>query len=208
MSGIAANYPCPACPETCDEYTLPVVKSEYCPQNVQVRRGEIKRILIAEVNPEDKTKPLGGPADWTSIEAWTTAIDNDATGKVKSIYGIGDMPDPTDTYAPIHDGLEALIDRLYTMNFSIVDTNDVNYNAARALQCGGTFFLWYEDRGNYLYGGENGIKVELKSPRIPRERGNESYLNINTAIIWHSGCDPERVASPFTEGPAPEPDPE
>lgn len=192
------NYECPACPEVCDEFALPPVKSENCPQAVTVKRGEIKRILLAEIDPEDPTKPLNGPADWTDPAAWATAIDNEGTNTVKSLFGLGDMPDPTDTFAVIHDGKEALVDRLYTLNFSIVDTNDINYEAARKLQCGGEYRLWYEDRGNYLYGGPNGIKIELKPPRMPRERGNEAYLNINTAILWHAFCDPMRVDSPFS----------
>lgn len=194
---------CPACPANCAGFEMPAVQSDYCTDAMVLELSEIKRILVAEVDQTDKTKALGGPTDWTDKAAWTTAINNTTSNKVRSIYGIGDIPEPESTTVTVHDNQTKVISKKYGMNFDIQDVNTVNYTAARTLQCGGSVRFWYETRGGYLYGGADGIPATIANVTSPNERGADAYKMIKLLLNWNAKCEPERIASPFDEETTP-----
>lgn len=190
-------YACPECPQ-CEEFVLPPVQSADCPEGQVLEQSEIKRLLIAELDPTDNSLPENGPADWTDPADWETAIDNTASsGAVKQLFGLGDVAEPEDTNITTFGFNEVLLRRQYPMTFTLQDGNDVNYNFVRALQCGATVRIWYETNGNYLYGGQNGILARIVRVTAPKERGIDSVVNYNFEIVWSAKCEPERVFSPF-----------
>lgn len=190
-------YECPACP-VCDEFVLPPVQSADCPEGQTIEQSEIRQILLAEIDPQDNSEPLNGPSDWTDPADWETAIDNDAaSGTVKQLFGIGDTGEPEDTNITTFNFAEFILDREYTLNFTLHDSNDVNYAFIRALQCGATVRFWFETAGNYLYGGQNGILARVQRVVAQRDRGRESFVQYNFTITWRATCEPERTFSPF-----------
>lgn len=196
------TYDCPACPENCAAFTMPTVVSDDCVDSIDLQLGEIKRILVT-VPATDKTKALGGPTDWTDSADWTTALHQTTASKVRSFYGIGDIPDPEDTIVSLHDGKTKVASSKFTLNFDILDLNDTNYEAARKFQCGTSIRYWYEDRSGYLHGGQDGIPGTLTKVTMPHERGNDAYKKIKFLINWNAKCSPARIPSPWEEVVAP-----
>jgi hypothetical protein len=195
-------YECDTCEATCEEYTLPVVQSEYCPATMTLELGEIKRILLAEIDPVTKG-PKNGPTDWTDVDDWDTAISNSGAGAVRSLHGIGDLAEPEGKTLVVHDAQEINVEDKYTLVFDVMDTNTTNYAAARSMSgCKGQYKLWYETRGNFLYGGQDAITVNILRVTKPQERG-DGYSVIKIYMKWISKCLPERVVSPFLEAVTP-----
>lgn len=202
MADILLGYECPTCAEDCEDFVMPAVKSDYCPNSMRLELAEIKRIFITIHDDENPGEALGGPADWTSAASWATAIDQTTAGKVRSLHGVGDLPDPEDTTVTVHDNQQVVIERRRTLNFDVMDINTLNHEAMRKLQCGGSGRLWYESRGGYLYGGQNGIGINIIPPTSPHARGADSFKAIKFVFRWNSICDPERIPSPFAGGSA------
>ena len=199
------KYDCPECEVSCDDYVLPAVQSEYCPATMTLELAEIKRILLAEVDATTK-EAVGAPADWLDDTLWDAAIDNATSNTIKSLYGIGDVAEPEGKVVTVHDGQEVNLEDTYTLVFDVQDTNATNYTAARSLSaCKGRYFLWYETRGNFLYGGQSGIPVNLVRVTSPNERGADAYKVIKFYFKWIASCLPERAASPFADAAVPTP---
>lgn len=199
MSDLTKTYPCLDCAENCGETELPVFVSEYCSDAVVLELSEISELYIASIDPADKTKALGGPSDWTSKTSWESAISNTGAGKVRKLFGSGDVPEGEPITVPIHDGQDKVLNYNYVINYDIQSMTQENYTAMRMLQCGGNFRIWYMTRGGFLYGGQNGIPVNVRKATSPSERGKESYKILKFVFAWTAKCDPERIASPWSE---------
>lgn len=198
------GYECETCATDCDDFVLPAVITNKCANAVTVELSEINMILWAENDPTNPGKALGGPSDWTSAAAWDTAIDDSGAGKVRTLIGVGDIPEPEDVTIQIHDGISKVIARKRSLNFSQFDRNTVNYDFFRKIQCGGNGRIWWTTRGGWLYGGADGVGVDVPPPSDPFNRGNDSYVTSNYRFLWDALCSPERVASPFAaNAPAP-----
>lgn len=199
MEDLTSTYECPACPDECGDFVMPAIVSEDCPDSIESELSEIKQLFIASVDPADKTKALGGPTDWTSKTAWETAIDNTLAGKVRSIYGIGDVGEPEKTTRTFHDNKTKVTGRKYTLTFDILDMKQVNYDAMRKLQCGGSLRIWFMTRGNGMYGGQNGIPVNINDADSTFDRGADAYKKIVLSLQWNAKCAPQRIPSPWSE---------
>lgn len=199
MEDLRSTYPCPACPEDCGDFVMPEIVSEDCLDSIESELSEIKVLFIASVNPADKTKPIGGPADWTDSALWDAAIDNALPNKIRRVYGIGDIPEPTETTRTFHDNLTKVTNRQYLMTFDILSLAQVNYDAMRKLQCGGSLRVWFMTRGDGFYGGQDGIPVSINSAGSTFERGADAFKKIVLKLQWNAKCDPSRIASPWSE---------
>lgn len=192
-------YPCPTCPEDCGDFVMPDVVSEDCIDTIVSELSEIKELFIATVDPADKTKPLGGPTDWTLKSAWESVIANTGAAKVRRLFGIGDVAEPEKTTRTFHDNKTKVTSRKYTLTFDILSLHQTNYDAMRTLQCGGTLRIWFMDRGNFLYGGQDGIPVNINDAESIFERGADSYKKIVLKLDYTALCSPERTPSPWSE---------
>ena len=196
---LTTTYACPACPENCGDFVMPVIESEDCLDSITSELSEIEQLFIASVDPADKTLPLNGPADWTLKSAWEAVIDNSSATGIRRVYGIGDVGDPEKTTRTFHSNKTKVTGRKYTLTFDILDMKQVNYDAMRKLQCGGSLRIWIMDRGGYLYGGQTGIPVNINDAESIFERGADAYKKIVLKLEWTALCSPERTASPWSE---------
>jgi hypothetical protein len=196
---LTSTYPCPDCPEDCGDFVMPVFSSEDCIDTITSELSEIKELFLAEYDPEDRTKPLGGPADWTLKADWEAAISNTTTGKVRRLYGIGDVAEAEKTTRTFHNNKQKVVNRAYPLTFDVLDLNQINYDAMRAFQCGGDIRIWFMDRGNYLYGGQDGIPLTISDADSLFERGADAYKKIVIKGIYNALCAPDRTPSPWGE---------
>lgn len=173
----------PTCPESCGAQVLPVVSFDDCLP--QLNSSEIEDLFLAKATAAAFT-------DWTDPEEWADRLaQTGVTGtEIRRLTGIGDKPAPADTEKTVSKQRNVVTDRTHTLNFTIDDTNNTNYEAARQMQCGGKYLAWYKTRGMKQYGGNAGILVTVKSV-VVLGRGDEHEL-IQLTLTWKNKFDPER----------------
>lgn len=189
------QYTGPACPEDCSEFDMPAVVSEYCLDTVVSELGEIKRILVVSTDADGDA--VAKPTDYTAKADWEAVMHNTTADKIRSLWGIGSIPEPEKITRVFFDNQTKVTDRKYLMDFDVLSMAQVNYDAMRALQCGGSLRLWFITRGNFLYGGPGGIYVNINDADSIFERGADAYKKIVFKFEWNSLYAPPRIASPF-----------
>lgn len=178
----------PTCPENCDS-PLPVVSFSDCAPEVNL--SEIEYLIIGKAGASDFD-------DETSASEWAARLDNDSTDadKLRLLRVIGDKPAPTDQDQVISGQRTITVDRSHTINADIDETNDVNYDAMRALQCGGGVKLWYVTRSGHVFGGKTGISASMKVSEA-LNRGENEIQRFNIVATWKSKFSPERSTWPL-----------
>jgi len=189
-----ADYTCPTC-DTCDELELPVfVFSDCAPvQN----ESEVNFVYVTIEDPENPGEALGGPADWTLAEDWATAIDNSAADKVRKLTVIGDLPEPEQEIRIVSNRRRIPGKKVFTLNATVDDVSDENYNAMRALECYPIVRIWYGNIGGKLYGGQEGIRASIVKANAPLDRGQNTYERIEYGFLFESTCHPPRIENPI-----------
>lgn len=181
--------PIPTCPTDCSS-ALPVVDFSKCAP--QVHLSEIRRIFITKANAEDFT-------DWESATEWTARIsETDVSGDdaIRPLTVIADKPAPTPVTQEISNGRTVTVSKNHTINYTVDDVSDDNYEFMRTLECGGSYKIWYETEGGFLYGGNTGITVNATGDDI-LNRGREEIETIAGTFTWRSKFHPDRALSPI-----------
>lgn len=193
----------PICPEDCD-VSLPELNFSDCAPEINL--SQIKRIYLAKVT-------AASFVDWTLPDEWAERITNTdpepitdeedpdypggPTGdEIRQLVVIGDKPAPSSNVIDISGGRKYTTNKTHTLPFDIDETNDVNYEAMRMMQCGGTFKMWYETAGGKLYGGNSGITVTVDISDI-LARGINEIERLTGTFTWERRFDPERTTSPI-----------
>ncbi len=178
----------PACPTGCNTQILPPVNFDLCLP--EVNPSEIEELYVA--TPD--AAPFG---DVTDPAEWADRLDQSATtaGKIRRFLVVGDKPAASDQKKTISKNREILTDATHVINFEIDETNDVNYDAVRQIQCQQSWRIWWKTRGNKNYGGNEGILVNM-AIRDVLGRGDEIEKFVGTAT-WKSKFDAPRVTSPI-----------
>lgn len=180
----------PVCPVDCSS-NLPVQDFSLCAPDVN--NGQIAKIFYTT-----KGNPL---ANWTSAVEWDSRIENDAVGasKIRMLMVVGDLPAPEAEEREISGGRKVQGVRRFTMNARVDETNLINHDAARALQCNtGNHLFWFETRDHRLFGGSSGIEGKIKVDIIIPE----AYTDIITyqyTFTWDAQFMPEMIVSPITD---------
>jgi hypothetical protein len=110
---------------------------------------------------------------------------------------IGDKPAPALVEKEISNGRRFVVRKDHTLNFLIDDATAQNHEFMRQLECGGTFKMWYETAGGLLFGGNEGISVNLTLDMV-LNRGVEEHMTYQGTARWKSKFTEERVVSPIT----------
>lgn len=176
----------PTCPTNCAG-SLPEVDFSYCAP--VLNPGGITRFYLT-----NDGYPL---TDWTSLAEWNTRLSNDSTDAdaIRTLVVLGDKPAPEKTEIEISDDRKVYIRKKHTINFRIDEVSDDNYAMVRQLECGGQFLGWYKG-GDYLYGGNDGIKMSITLDDIHPESNQE--LNTLTGMAtWEAKFHPERINDPL-----------
>lgn len=179
----------PTCTTDCTA-ALAVTKSSKCAPIIVA--SEIVRVFVAKATAAPLT-------DWALAAEWTARIsetDIASDDAIRPIPVIGDKPAPAAVRRDISNGRNQLLGKDHTVNMTIDDLSEENYNFMLTLECGGQYKFWYETAGGFIYGGNNGILVNLVFDDI-LNRGRDEIETLAGAATWRSKFTPERVKSPI-----------
>lgn len=168
-----------------------------CPANIT--RAEVNTLILQ--HPTVGVPILNWPASGeTGLVALDIIIDNtDATDVAKKLFvGSGSVDAPEESTAPLNDGQVHVLDRKYTLVFNMWDITAVTYDYLRQIQCGKAKPKFYfADRGNYLYGIEDGLNPSSWTVHFPKATGDDALNTAVLTITWSSKVDPDRVIYPL-----------
>lgn len=178
----------PLCPTDCTTALGEVLFSDCAPN---INSSEIKRVFLAKGN----ASPF---SDWTTATEWTTRLAESGTdaNAIRPLTVIGDKPAPANVTKDISNGRKHVVGKDHTLNFTVDDVSDENYEFMRATECGGKYRLWYETKGGYLYGGNEGIKCTVVMDDI-LNRGVDEIETLGGVATWRNKFSPERAKSPI-----------
>lgn len=185
--------PNPTCPTDCTS-ALPPVGFDDC--NPEVNLSEIVRIFVGKSTSSAFTTPA------TATE-WTTRVsETSVTGDnyLRPLTVIGDKPAPTPVTKELSNGRTKVIRKDHVINFTIDDTNTVNHEFLRTVECGGRYRIWYETAAGLMYGGSTGILVNMNLDMI-LNRGADEHQVMNGTLTWKSKFTEERFISPIFGNP-------
>lgn len=146
--------------------------------------------MIASVDADDLT-------DVESLAEWTARIAQTG-GNYASIREMtisGDMPVAEAGEIEISNKRKIYPPKKFTINFTVDETSDLNYEFMRTTGCNHRFKVWTVT-DDHIYGGATGITVDIKMDQ-QIDRGNQSVQVFTGVITWESKFAPERNDSPW-----------
>lgn len=178
----------PLCASDCDE---PLAEVEFDDCAPAINLSEIKRVFIAKGN----AAPF---ATWTAAAEWTDRLSQSGVepDAIRELTVIGDMPAGSSVTKDISNGRKYVVGKDRTINFTIDDVSNKNYEFARSTECGGKYRLWIETMGGKMYGGNSGIKASVAMDII-LNRGTDEIETIAGVATWRAKFSPERTESPI-----------
>jgi hypothetical protein len=139
------------------------------------------------------------PTDWTQIDDWVAVINNNATTNDlgRYLFGEGEIPAPEETVSDYADRQQKVDTYRYTINHTIKNLEDLQYDFLKLLQCGDTnFSFWYLGIDDDIFGGPSGICPLSVKVTFPRGGGRDDKESAVLSITWEADGDPERAAVP------------
>lgn len=172
----------PTCPTDCTTL-LPEMQFNYCAPTIIY--GEIDRLFIA-LATADPFIDVESDVEWTARLSNTS---NDANA-IRYMDVIASKPAPE--YTEIDISLDRKISpyKSHTIEFKVDDITELNYEFMRQLECGGTFKFWYKTSDGKLFGGTDGIDVQIKADLVIPDT-NEQISNIEGTVSWRAKFSPE-----------------
>lgn len=177
------------CPTGC-ETALPIVKFNECSPRVNL--SEIEKIYVAKPIAKAFTD-VAIATEWSTRLSETSVTGDDS---IRPLIVIGDKPQPANVVKDISNGRRINVRKDHTINVTIDDVSDENYEFMRTLECGGQVKIWYETAGGYLYGGNEGIDATFILDDV-LNRGRDEIETLTGTITWSAKFSPERVLSPI-----------
>lgn len=181
--------PVPTCPEDCTTPLAPVKFSDCAPEIIL---SEIRRIFVAKPTATAFTD-VSQATEWTSRISETDVASDDA---IRPLTVIADKPAAAAVVKEISNGRRFNIGKDHTLNITIDDVSPENYEFMRVAECGGKFKMWYETAGGFLYGGNEGILVDITLDDV-LNRGLDEIETIAGTATWRAKFHPDRVLSPI-----------
>ena len=180
------SYPTITCPTGCLN-DVPVISMDEC--NPLVDFSEVDKLYLTALN-----NPL---ADWTDAAEWVTRIDNTgvAVDDIRELWVSGELPEPERATTEIDNERDVWSPMKFTMPLEVFETNLINYDFMRILQCGGLFLAWFS-AGENMYGGTDGIEVNIKASFLIT-KGAKELNKIMLEVGWDAKHNPERITNPL-----------
>jgi hypothetical protein len=175
--------PLPTCSPGCDN-TLPVFLFDDC--SPELNAGNITWLYTT-----NRGNPL---TDWTDEAEWAARIDNDSTDSaaIRRIRVIGSKPAPDKPETVISGDRTYYGKASHVIDFRADETNAINHEALRQMECGQDILLWYETIGGLRWGGNEGIEASIKLDEVIPESSSE-FINFVGQAKWKAKFTPERI---------------
>lgn len=191
----------PICATDCST-TLPVVSFDNC--NPSINESEINKIFLALPTASPFTL-LTDATEWANRLSQTAIVPAGGlaeeppiapTDLIRELTVIADKPAPSSIVRDISNGRKKVTGKNHVINATVDETNDQNHEFLRGLECGGSFKLWYLTKGGKLFGGVEGITVDIDGNMI-LNRGDGEIETQSLVITWKSKFTEEFVISPL-----------
>lgn len=134
--------------------------------------------------------------DWTDVDSWATVIDNSLANNSKGKYlvGEGEIEEPDGDTAEYPKRQLRILNRVYTLDLTIKNLSDAQYEFLRAMQNGWTGFkFWIETVGGRLLGGSSGIAPVLVNVSFLYSGGRNDREEAVLTLQYESDGDPPRT---------------
>lgn len=180
------------CPEGC-EAELPEVSFDLC--NPDVHFGQISDLFLTNVG-----YPLtdeNDPTEWAA----RLALINTNPAKIVQLFGIGDKPAAEGSDIEISKGRKVSGPKNHTVNFTIDEVSDPNYNMMRTFECNKSVLVWYKTFEGKLYGGRYGVKTSgasIKFNHVIPQSASELETLVGT-VSWKNKFHPCRTDYPLQD---------
>lgn len=184
-------YDC-ACPEGCDDFTMPTFNFADCATAVKEEESEIVHLFLDTV----VTNEQSGEKEFSNLPDSVSGAAVGWYGGAAKLIGIGDMAAPEKTQRVISGRRTKFGLKTYLLNFDIDDVTDENYEAVRKLNCGQEVGFAFATIGGRIYGSIIGTVVAA-DPIF--ERGEDTYVRYNIQLQWKAHCPPPMAADPEAE---------
>lgn len=174
------------CPTSCTD-PLPDVDFSICAP--EIHTGEISNIYIT-------TAENGELTDENDATEWATrmALLSANPLKIRTLVVLADKPAPEESEITISNDRTVVGEKTHTLNIDIDETNQVNYEFLRKMECGQKILIWYKTADGLLYGGASGIAGTLRlNEVIPRSR--KELVVFTGTFKWNSKTAPCRTVS-------------
>lgn len=178
------------CATDCDT-NLPVVSFSNC--SPQTATAQIVKIYMSKEGFTDITSA----SEWNDRLPGNESDQNEAADNAIRVFTvIGDKPAPEKSEKEISGGRFVTPQKTHTVNFSIDEISQANYDAAREFECGGNRLIWYEDSAGFVFGGNAGISASINIDHIITA-SREDFQTLTGTAKWKSQFSPRRDAKPF-----------
>jgi hypothetical protein len=176
-----------ACAQDCSD-SIPVFEFSEC-------APELLQAQISDIYLANDGYPL---TDWTNPSEWATRESNSSTdaNAIRHLTVIGSLADPTVTEKRISHRRTIYSPQEFVIAGQIDDNSDTNYDAARATGCNRQYRMWFATLGAKLYGGNNGILVNLRMWEAIVEDELE-YSVLKFQVKWKAKFMPLRIDNPM-----------
>lgn len=162
-----------------------------------INYSEIERLFVAG--------PQAAPfTNITQASEWATRLNQTGTGDddIRGLIVIGDMPAAAAVVKELSNGRKKPIGKDFTINYTVDDIGDANYNLFKLLDENPYIRLFgFETQGGKMYVyGNAGILVSNIS-NIVLARGRDEIEVEQGVITWRKTARPSRIDSPiFDDG--------
>lgn len=191
MSTLVTTYNLPTCATGCENPPA-IVEFDNC--NPFTRSGPIEYLYL---------RARGSAfADWTDPAEWAGAISNSGTGPdvIREFHGIGTWAEAASNDIQISGDRTITGVKTFTIQFTVDETNDTNYQWVRENECNGNYSIWFEDstlsEDSRLYGDNPGIKGFVKA-NFTIEADQNAIHKIIITVTWKSRFHPDAIPSPI-----------
>lgn len=179
----------PICPENCLDQ-LPSLSVASC--NPVLKRSAIQKLYIGKAN----TAPF---SNWAVPTEWTTRLSNSSTNDdaIRFLLGTGSLPAGTPQTVTYQVNKIRQVGNQRTLQFIVEEANPTIHEFLRQLECGGEYRVWFETIGGNLYGGNEGVLVQI-APSLILNSGAADIEQRQFDLSWDGQFTPEMVTSPIT----------
>jgi len=179
------SYPIITCPTDCT-YEVPAIDMDECAPFVDF--DEIDHIYLTGLDQ--------GLTDWRDLAEWTARLSDDGgdIDDIRDFHVRAELAKPEYNVVDISLKRTVETEKKFSITASEDETNTTNYDAMRQMQCHVRYLMWYS-AGRFMYGGTNGIEVDVQANHIITP--NEELNYIELVLMWRADHHPERIDNPL-----------
>lgn len=187
----------PTCAADCSDETLIAVGETDCISSANIELAEINELYL-DIKSATAGQATNRIATYTAfgdnaaaLTTWKGLHDNTTASKIRTLYGRGEKPEPTETTLTFRKAKTVNIGTKHTMVYTIDVLDKVTYQFLLKLQgCKSQFHMWYST-DNLIFGGQDGVIVDIEKVVFPLTGGRGENRKAILTVSWSHVCDPE-----------------